>query len=139
MLGPDLLMKIDKGKLPRHIAIVMDGNGRWAQRRVLPRHTGHRAGVVAVDDVVTTARKLGISCLTLYALSTENWARPRQEIRALMGILRIYLRKELKRMGRKNLLFHPRGGTQPPPGRGKNFPPKPRPKPRHNDGMIFTL
>jgi undecaprenyl diphosphate synthase len=62
MLDPDLLMKIDKGKLPRHIAIVMDGNGRWAQRRVLPRHAGHRAGVMAVDDVVTTARKLSISC-----------------------------------------------------------------------------
>src|SRR2546430_6591691 len=98
MLDPDLLMKIDKGKLPRHIAIVMDGNGRWAQRRVLPRHAGHRAGVMAVDDVVTTTRKLGISCLTLYALSTEDLARPRQENPPLMGILRVYLRKELRRV-----------------------------------------
>ena len=106
MLDPDLLMKIDKGKLPRHIAIVMDGNGRWAQQRFLPRNAGHRAGVMAVDDVVTTARKLGISCLTLYALSTENWSRPRQEIRALMGILRIYLRKELRRMVRENIRFN---------------------------------
>src|ERR671925_2345173 len=106
MLDPDLLMKIDKGRLPRHIAIVMDGNGRWAQRRFLPRNAGHRAGVTAVDEVVTTARKLGISCLTLYALSTENWSRPRQEIRALMGILRIYLRKELRRMVRENIRFN---------------------------------
>ena len=89
MLDPDLLMKIDKGKLPRHIAIVMDGNGRWAQQRHLPRNAGHRAGVMAVDDIVTTARRLGVSCLTLYALSTENWSRPRQEIRALLMILRI--------------------------------------------------
>src|SRR5687768_16772267 len=116
MLDPDLLMKIDKGTLPRHVAIVMDGNGRWAQRRYLPRNAGHRAGVVAVDDIVTTARKLGISCLTLYALSTENWARPHHEIRALMGILRIYLRKELKRMVRENIRFHTIGRMQDLPG-----------------------
>jgi undecaprenyl diphosphate synthase len=132
MLDPDLLMKIDKGKLPRHIAIVMDGNGRWAQQRVLPRNAGHRAGVSAVDDVVTTACKLGISCLTLYALSTENWSRPRQEIRALMGILRIYLRKELRRMVRENIRFNTIGRLQdlPEPVQDLLF---------ENDGMILTL
>ena len=65
MLEPTLLVKIDKDKLPRHIAIVMDGNGRWAQRRYLPRNAGHRAGVVTVDDVVTTARRLGISHISM--------------------------------------------------------------------------
>ena len=139
MLDPDLLMKIDKGKLPRHIAIVMDGNGRWAQRRYLPRNAGHRAGVVSVDDVVTTARKLGISCLTLYALSTENWARPRQEIRALMGILRIYLRKELKRMVRENIRFHTIGRMQDLPEPVQDLLTDTMTQTSQNDGMTFTL
>jgi undecaprenyl diphosphate synthase len=139
MLDPNLLMKIDKDKLPRHIAIVMDGNGRWAQRRYLPRNAGHRAGVMAVDDVVTTARKLGISCLTLYALSTENWARPPQEIRALMGILRIYLRKESKRMVRENIRFHTIGRMQDLPEPVQDLLTGTMRQTSQNDGMIFTL
>jgi undecaprenyl diphosphate synthase len=139
MLDPDLLMKIDKGKLPRHIAIVMDGNGRWAQRRFLPRNAGHRAGVIAVDEVVTTARKLGISCLTLYALSTENWSRPRQEIRTLMGILRIYLRKELKRMARENIRFNAIGRIHDLPESVQSLLSDTMAQTRQNDGMIFTL
>jgi undecaprenyl diphosphate synthase len=139
MLDPDLLIKIDKGKLPRHIAIVMDGNGRWAQHRVLPRHAGHRAGVIAVDAVVTTARKLGISCLTLYALSTENWSRPRQEIRALMGILRIYLRKELRRMVRENIRFNAIGHLQDLPRSVQSLLSETMVQTSQNDGMIFTL
>jgi undecaprenyl diphosphate synthase len=139
MLDPDLLMKIDKGTLPRHVAIVMDGNGRWAQRRYLPRNAGHRAGVVAVDDIVTTARKLGISCLTLYALSTENWARPHHEIRALMGILRIYLRKELKRMVRENIRFHTIGRMQDLPGPVQDLLRTTMTQTSQNDGMTFTL
>jgi undecaprenyl diphosphate synthase len=139
MLDSDLLMKIDKGKLPRHIAVVMDGNGRWAQRRSLPRNAGHRAGVLAVDDIVTTARKLGISCLTLYALSTENWSRPRQEIRALMGILRIYLRKELKRMVRENIRFNPIGRIQDLPDPVQTLLLETMAQTSQNDGMIFTL
>jgi undecaprenyl diphosphate synthase len=139
MLDPDLLMKIDKGKLPRHIAIVMDGNGRWAQQRHLPRNAGHRAGVMAVDDVVTTARRLGISCLTLYALSTENWSRPRQEIRALMMILRIYLRKELKRMVRENIRFNTIGRIEDLPETIQTLLQETKRETQHNDGMIFTL
>jgi undecaprenyl diphosphate synthase len=139
MLDPDLLMKIDKGKLPRHIAIVMDGNGRWAQRRFLPRNAGHRAGVMAVDDVVTTARKLGVSCLTLYALSTENWSRPRQEIRALMGILRIYLRKELARMVRENIRFNTIGRMHDLPESVQDLLIETMAQTSQNDGMIFTL
>jgi undecaprenyl diphosphate synthase len=139
MLDPDLLMKIDKGKLPRHIAIVMDGNGRWARRRFLPRNAGHRAGVMAVDDVVTTARRLGISCLTLYALSTENWSRPWQELRALMGILRIYLRKELKRMMRENIRFNTIGHIQDLPESIRGLLCETMAQTSQNDGMIFTL
>jgi undecaprenyl diphosphate synthase len=139
MLAPDLLLKIDKGRLPRHVAIVMDGNGRWAQRRFLPRNAGHRAGVAAVDDVVSTARKLGIPCLTLYALSTENWSRPRQEIRALMGILRIYLRKELKRMVRENIRFKTIGRLEDLPEAVQALLQETIAQTRQNDGMIFTL
>jgi undecaprenyl diphosphate synthase len=139
MLDPDLLVKIDKGKLPHHIAIVMDGNGRWAQRRLLPRNAGHRAGVTAVDEVVTTAHKLGISCLTLYALSTENWSRPRHEIRALMGILRIYLRKELKRMVRENIRFNTIGRIDDLPDAVQGLLHDTLQQTRHNDGMVFTL
>jgi undecaprenyl diphosphate synthase len=139
VLAPDLLTKIDKDRLPRHIAIVMDGNGRWAQQRLLPRNVGHRAGVTAVDDIVTTARRLGVSCLTLYALSTENWSRPRQEIRALMAILRIYLRKELKRMVRENIRFQTIGHLADLPEAVQGLLHETIEQTRKNDGMIFTL
>lgn len=139
MLDPDLLIKIDKGKLPRHIALVMDGNGRWAQQRLLPRNVGHRAGVTSVDEVVTTARKLGIQCLTLYALSSENLARPRIEIRALMQILRIYLRRELQRMLRENIRFNAIGRLEDLPGPVQSLLQEVMAQTKDNDGMIFTL
>jgi undecaprenyl diphosphate synthase len=91
-------LPLDLGKLPRHIAIIMDGNGRWAQRRGLLRVRGHVAGVESVRVVTRLARKLGISYLTLFAFSEENWQRPGLEIRALMGLLRRYLHRELSEM-----------------------------------------
>lgn len=139
MLDPDLLLKIDTGNLPRHIAVVMDGNGRWAQQRSLPRNAGHRAGVTAVDAVVTAARKLGVSCLTLYALSTENWSRPQREIGALMQILRIYLRRELKRMVRENIRFNTIGRTEDLPETVHSLLEQTIAETKANDGMIFTL
>ena len=84
--------------LPRHVAIIMDGNGRWARKRGLPRVMGHRAGVRAVKKVVRAAREIGIEVLTLYAFSKENWARPRAEVEALMGLLYDYLEGELEEM-----------------------------------------
>jgi len=89
---------LDPGKLPRHVAIIMDGNGRWAQRRGLLRVRGHVAGVESVRTVTRLARKLGISYLTLFAFSEENWQRPGLEIRALMALLRRYLHRELSEM-----------------------------------------
>src|SRR5215470_9040579 len=83
-------------QLPAHVAIIMDGNGRWAAQRHLPRVEGHRAGIEAVRDVVETSARLGIGVLTLYAFSIENWKRPDTEIRALMSLLKHYLRLELK-------------------------------------------
>src|SRR5579862_8702229 len=81
----DLARRIDFARLPRHIAVIMDGNGRWAATRHLPRVEGHRAGIDAVRDTVETSARLGISVLTLYAFSVENWKRPNAEISALMG------------------------------------------------------
>ncbi|MBM3645175.1 MAG: isoprenyl transferase [Alphaproteobacteria bacterium] len=86
---------------PRHVAIIMDGNGRWAKARGLPRSAGHRRGADAVKRVVKGAGELGVPCLTLFAFSTENWQRPADEVRDLMGLLRHYLRSEIEEL-RKN-------------------------------------
>ncbi len=85
-------------RIPEHLAIIMDGNGRWAGQRHLPRILGHRKGVERVQDVVDECLALGIRHLTLYAFSSENWGRPRDEVEALMGLLGTYLQRELKRM-----------------------------------------
>ena len=92
------MVEIDKERLPRHVAIIMDGNGRWATQRGLNRITGHRRGKQSVQEIVETARRLGIEYLSLYAFSTENWQRPRDEVAALMRFLRHYLAAELKKM-----------------------------------------
>ena len=91
----DLARAIDPDKLPAHIAIIMDGNGRWANRRRLPRVAGHKAGVAPVRTTVETCARLGIQALTLYAFSVENWKRPRSEVETLWRLLHYYLRKEL--------------------------------------------
>src|SRR6476469_4285011 len=105
--SPDdvLARQVDFARLPQHIAIIMDGNGRWAESRHLPRVEGHRAGIDAVRDTVETSARLGISVLTLYAFSVENWKRPDTEISALMGLLQHYLRAELKTLLRNNIRF----------------------------------
>ena len=102
----DLLAQIDFDRLPRHIAIIMDGNGRWARMRSLPRVAGHRAGIAAVRDVVETSARLGCQVLTLYAFSVENWKRPQPEVDTLMALLREYLRKELKTLHVNNIAFN---------------------------------
>ncbi len=98
-----LLDELDLARLPRHIAIIMDGNGRWAQRRHLPRVAGHRAGVHAARTVIETCARLKIPALTLYAFSVENWRRPKAEVDFLMRLLREYLRKELPVIHRNNI------------------------------------
>ena len=87
-----------EGRLPAHVGVVMDGNGRWARERGLPRVMGHHAGVKAVERVVQAAKDRGIRCLSLYAFSTENWKRPQGEVLGLMGLFRYYLRAKLKRL-----------------------------------------
>ena len=89
--------------LPRHVAIIMDGNGRWAKKRHLPRVAGHRQGVEAVRRVTRAARAMGIEALTLYAFSSENWRRPEDEVSDLMGLMRVFIRTDLDELVRENV------------------------------------
>jgi undecaprenyl diphosphate synthase len=100
-----LLRSIDFDRLPRHVAIIMDGNGRWAKLRHKRRVEGHRAGIASVRDVVETSARLGLQVLTLYAFSVENWKRPKTEVSTLMALLKHYLRKELDTLLRNNIRF----------------------------------
>ena len=111
-----LLRAIDFARLPRHVAVIMDGNGRWAKLRHKPRVEGHRAGIASVRDVVETSARLGLQVLTLYAFSVENWKRPQTEVTTLMGLLKRYLRSELDTLLRNNIRFRVIGrmGELPP-------------------------
>ncbi len=106
-----LLEMIDEKRLPRHVAVIMDGNGRWAGMRKLPRVAGHRAGIDSVRDIVESSARLGLEVLTLYAFSIENWKRPPKEIRTLMTLLKEYIRRELKNVHKSNIRFQAIGRT----------------------------
>jgi len=106
-----LARQIEMDRLPRHVAIIMDGNGRWAGQRHLPRVEGHRAGIDSVRDVVETSARLGLDVLTLYAFSVENWKRPATEVSTLMMLLKRYLRLELSTLLRNNIRFKVIGRT----------------------------
>ena len=112
--SPDetLARLVNFGRLPAHIAIIMDGNGRWAAQRRLPRVEGHRAGIDSVRDVVETSARLGIDVLTLYAFSIENWKRPRAEVNTLMTLLKLYLRRELATLHENNVRFRVVGRSE---------------------------
>lgn len=99
----ELINKIDMNRIPKHIGIIMDGNGRWAQKRGLPRTAGHREGVKRVTEIVEAAFNINIKYLSLYAFSTENWKRPRSEVEALMKLLIQYIRKEIDRINKNNI------------------------------------
>jgi undecaprenyl diphosphate synthase len=94
---------LDPKSIPRHVAIIMDGNGRWAKKRKLPRIMGHKAGAECVKDIVKTARNLNLEVLTLYAFSTENWKRPSIEVQGLMTLLKTYLKSEIQNMLENNI------------------------------------
>ncbi|MDE3083867.1 MAG: isoprenyl transferase [Verrucomicrobiota bacterium] len=103
-------------KIPRHVAIIMDGNGRWAKQRRLPRIEGHRRGVETVRDIVNAARDLGIRCLTLYAFSAENWQRPADEVGALMSLLEFFLKREIKNLVKNRVRLRTIGRIHELPG-----------------------
>ena len=102
----ELARQIQPDRLPQHVAIIMDGNGRWAGRRHLPRVEGHRAGIQSVREVLETSARLGLRVLTLYAFSVENWKRPAAEVSTLMMLLRRYLRSELATLQEHNIRFN---------------------------------
>src|SRR5258706_13904699 len=99
----DLLAGLSRSKVPKHIAIIMDGNGRWAKQRHLPRVFGHRAGISSVREAVRACGELGVKVLTLYAFSAENWSRPNAEVRALMRLLEEYLQRELPELQKNRI------------------------------------
>ncbi len=101
-----LVSSLDPERMPRHVAVIMDGNGRWAQRRRLPRVAGHRAGVSSVREITETSARLGLDALTLYAFSVENWKRPRTEVDTLWLLLRQYLREEFATLMENNVRLH---------------------------------
>ena len=107
-----LLKLIDKDRLPKHVAVIMDGNGRWAGLRKRPRVAGHRAGIESVRDIVESSARLGLQVLTLYAFSVENWKRPRKEVLTLMNLLKEYIQLELKNVHKNNIKFQAIGRIQ---------------------------
>jgi len=134
-----LVARIDFERLPRHIAIIMDGNGRWARQRSLPRVAGHRAGIAAVRDVVETSARIGCEVLTLYAFSVENWKRPRTEVSTLMSLLREYLRKELATLLDHDIVFNVIGRIEELPEAVRFDLEETRGRTRDNRGMTFNV
>ena len=104
-----MLARIDLERLPRHVAVIMDGNGRWAKTRNLPRVEGHRAGIASVREIVEAAARLELGVITLYAFSVENWKRPRYEVATLMMLLKEYIRKEIDTLQENDIRFAPVG------------------------------
>ncbi len=131
--------KIDRENLPRHVAIIMDGNGRWAKKKLLNRISGHIKGVNPVREVVTTCRELGIKVLTLYAFSIENWKRPAEEVHALMELLKEYLQKECAEMVRNNIRLNAIGRIEDLPPDVQAILDETRRKTQQGQGMILNL
>ena len=130
---------IDFKKLPRHIAIIMDGNGRWAQKHSLGRIVGHQKGAEAVRIAVKTCREIGIKCLTLYAFSVENWIRPAHEVEAIMNLLETYLHSEIKEMLDKDIRLTAIGNRDALRGSTKETLNEIIEKTAHNQGMTLNL
>lgn len=139
MLDKKLLAQIDMSKLPEHIAIIMDGNGRWAKKRFMPRVQGHRAGVKAVEDVIISSREIGIKALTLYSFSLENWNRPKKEVDTLMALLKEYIVKELPRMQKENIRFNVIGRIEQLPKSVREMIKHAKEATKKNDALILSL
>jgi undecaprenyl diphosphate synthase len=134
-----LARQVNFAQLPAHIAIIMDGNGRWASRRHLPRVEGHRAGINAVREVVESSARLGIDVLTLYAFSTENWKRPEAEVSTLMALLKRYLRAELNTLLTNNIRFHVIGRPQDLPPDIQDELADAEARTASNTGLLFNI
>lgn len=135
----ELLAMIDQSRLPAHVAIIMDGNGRWAARKGLPRLLGHKKGMEVVKDIITVSSNLGIKALTLYAFSLENWRRPPKEVDALMSLLALYLQKEIKMMMEKGIRFKTIGRMEDLPKEARAWVDKAKTETAGNTGMVLNL
>ncbi|MBC2575842.1 isoprenyl transferase [Peptostreptococcus canis] len=135
----NLFYDIDLEKVPKHIAIIMDGNGRWAKSKMMPRTFGHKAGVETIRKVVKECSRLGVGYLTLYAFSTENWKRPKEEVSALMTLLVSYLRKELDELHKNNVKILTIGDITKLPEPCVIELNKSIEKTKDNDGLVLSL
>jgi undecaprenyl diphosphate synthase len=134
-----LLKQLDFARIPAHIAIIMDGNGRWAQGRGLPRVEGHRSGINSVRETVETCARLDLRVLTLYAFSTENWKRPRAEVDTLMKLLKQYLRRELSTLMDNNIRFQVVGRMKELPRDVVSELEAGMQRTRDNSGLVFNI
>jgi undecaprenyl diphosphate synthase len=139
MSEKELLNKIESDRIPEHLAIIMDGNGRWAQERGLPRHEGHRQGVETVRDTVRNCSDLGIRYLTLFAFSTENWKRPAREVNYLMGLPEVYFKTELPELMRNNVQVRMIGDFQKLPGKVQKAVREGAEATKNNSGMVLIF
>jgi undecaprenyl diphosphate synthase len=130
---------IDPHKIPKHVAIIMDGNGRWAKKKALNRIRGHEEGAESVRDITRASRRIGISWLTFYAFSEENWKRPRHEINALMSLLKRFLKSELDEMLENGIRFHTIGRISKLPDDAQSLIDETMEKTSHNRDMVLTL
>ena len=130
---------IDLKNVPKHIGIIMDGNGRWAKNRFLPRIAGHKEGMNRVVDIVEECCKIGIRTLTLYAFSTENWKRPEEEVNGLMNILVIYINSQLKRILENNIVFRVIGDYSKLPDSIVKLLEDSINKSKNNNGMVLNI
>ncbi len=131
--------ELDLEQLPHHIAIIMDGNGRWAKRRGLPRAMGHRAGVETLRAIVKECSLLGVKVLTVYAFSTENWRRPKEEVGVLMTLLTEYLRKELDELHENDVVIRALGGIRELPAEAQQELQRAFERTKANKGLILNL
>jgi undecaprenyl diphosphate synthase len=135
----ELALTLDPARIPAHIAIIMDGNGRWARKRGLPRFAGHKAGVKKVRSVVEDCSRLGVQALTLYAFSAENWKRPPSEVDMLWRLLRFYLRHELEDLQKNNIRLQSSGRVEALPARAYEELRASERATARNTGMVLNL
>jgi len=130
---------IDKNNIPKHVAIIMDGNGRWAKERGLPRTAGHRAGIGRIKEIVNAARALGIQVITFFAFSAENWSRPKREVGMLMRSLNDFLNREINKLDKDNVRLMVIGRDDPLPVYLQKKIKEAEEKTKDNDGLVVVL
>lgn len=135
----ELLSKLNKSRIPEHVAIIMDGNGRWAKRKGLPRMAGHRKGIKRLREIVPAAKDYGVKILTLFAFSTENWNRPKREIEGLFKTLERYLKDEVRELMKNNTCLHPIGRLGRLPSSLQKELSRVEKITRNNKGIILNL